>query len=41
MTEEKLNSLFYETDNVIRNKKLYDSMSKKIELLLLQSAELM
>ncbi len=40
MNEEKLNALFYETDDVIKNKKVYDCMSKKIETLLKQSEEL-
>lgn len=30
MTEEKLNELFYETDDLIKNKKIYDSLTKKI-----------
>jgi hypothetical protein len=40
MNEDKLNELFYETDDVIKNKKIYDNLSKKIELLLKQSNEL-
>jgi len=40
MTEEKLNELFYETDDIVKNKKIYDSMSFKIEQLLKQSEEL-
>ena len=39
MTEEKLNELFYETDDIVKNKKIYDSMSLKIEQLLKQSGE--
>lgn len=40
MSEEKLNELFYETDDVIKNKKIYDKLLSKIEQLLKQSAEL-
>ena len=40
MTEEKLNELFYETDDIIKNKKIYDSLTKKIEQLLKQSEDL-
>ena len=40
MTEDKLNELFYETDDVIKNKKVYDNMTKKIDLLLKQADEL-
>lgn len=40
MTESKLNELFYETDEMIKNKKVYDSMSKSIEQLLSQSEKL-
>lgn len=40
MTESKLNELFYETDEVIKNKKVYDNMSKSIEQLLEQSEQL-
>jgi hypothetical protein len=40
MTEEKLNELFYETDDFIKNKKIYDNMTVKVEQLLKQSEEL-
>ena len=40
MSEEKLNELFYETDDVIKNKKMYDKMLQKIDDLLKQSEEL-
>jgi GTP-binding protein EngB required for normal cell division len=40
MTEEKLNELFYETDDFIKNKKIYDNMTSKVEQLLKQSEEL-
>ena len=40
MTEEKLNALFYETDDIVKNKKIYDNMTVKIEQLLKQSEEL-
>lgn len=40
MSEEKLNELFYETDDVIKNKKMYDKMLQKIDNLLKQSEEL-
>jgi hypothetical protein len=40
MSEEKLNELFYETDDVIKNKKMYDKMLLKIDDLLKQSDEL-
>lgn len=40
MTEEKLNELFYETDDIVKNKKIYDNMSFKLEKLLKQSEEL-
>jgi hypothetical protein len=41
MTEEKLNELFYETDDIVKNKKIYDNMLVKIEQLLKESEELM
>jgi len=41
MSEEKLNELFYETDDIIKNKKIYDKMLQKIENLLKQSEELL
>jgi hypothetical protein len=40
MTEEKLNELFYETDDIVKNKKIYDSMSLKVEQLLKQFEDL-
>ena len=40
MTEEKLNELFYETDDIVKNKKIYDNMSLKVEQLLKQSEDL-
>lgn len=41
MTEDKLNELFYETDDVIKNKKIYDKMLQKVEQLLKQAEELL
>jgi hypothetical protein len=41
MSEDKLNELFYETDDVIKNKKLYDNITKKIEQLTKQLDELL
>jgi hypothetical protein len=40
LSEEKLNELFYETDDFIKNKKIYDNMTLKIEQLIKQSEEL-
>lgn len=40
MTEEKLNELFYETDDIVKNKKIYDNMTLKIDKLLKLSEEL-
>lgn len=40
LSEEKINELFYETDDMIKNKKVYDGMVKTIEQLLKQSNEL-
>jgi hypothetical protein len=37
MPEDKLNELFYETDDFIKKKKVYDNMTKKIDALLKQS----
>jgi hypothetical protein len=40
MTDGKLNELFYETDEMIKNKKVYDGMAKTIEKLLDQADKL-
>jgi GTPase SAR1 family protein len=40
MTESKLNELFYETDEMIKNKKVYDNMMKTIEKLLEQASQI-
>jgi hypothetical protein len=40
MNEEKLDELFYETDDIIKNKKIYDKMLSKAEQLLKLSEEL-
>ena len=40
MTEEKLNELFYDTDDIIKNKKIYDKILLRIDQLLKESEDL-
>ena len=38
MTEQQLDELFYETDDIVKDKKVFDSMLQNIDSLLAQSA---